>query len=126
MGCGSPFGGFVSPFVGFCIWICFIFFLQKSQWPMVIGGFGYGFTIERRKIKVLGFREFGYGFTILISPQPYQTPNFYKFFSKLSLYVGNLFSFFLFFFFCGLTHTHYSIFSLCLVSKKIKGKKNIR
>ena len=28
-----------------------------------------------------------------------------------------------FFFFWGLTHTHYSIFSLCLVSKKIKGKK---
>ena len=37
--------------------------------------------------------------------------------------------FFLFFFFLlffwGLTHTRYSIFSLCLVSKKIKGKKNI-
>ena len=52
MGCGSPFGGFVSPFVGFvgfCIWICFIFFLQKSQWPVVIGGFGYGFTIERKE-----------------------------------------------------------------------------
>ena len=29
------------------------------------------------------------------------------------------------FFFKGLTHTHYSIFSLCLVYKKIKGKKNI-
>ena len=52
MGCGSPFGGFVSPFegfVGFCIWVCFIFFLQKSQWPVVIGGFGYGFTIERKE-----------------------------------------------------------------------------
>ena len=57
MGCGSLFGGFVSPFVGFfvfCIWVCaffffFFFFLQKSQWPMVIGGFGYGFTIERKE-----------------------------------------------------------------------------
>ena len=52
MGCGSPFGGFVSPFmgfVGFCIWVCFIFFLQKSRWPVVIGGFGYGFTIERKE-----------------------------------------------------------------------------
>ena len=51
MGCASPFGGFVSPFVGFvgfCIWVCFIF-LQKSRWPVVIGGFGYGFTIERKE-----------------------------------------------------------------------------
>ena len=74
---------------------------------------------EKRKIEVLGFREFAYGFTISISPQPYQTLGFFKFFSKSSLYVGKLF-----FFWC-LTHTHYSIFSLCLVSKKIKGKKNI-
>ena len=40
MSCGSPFGGFVSPFVGFvgfCIWVCFIFFLQKSRWPVVMG-----------------------------------------------------------------------------------------
>ena len=53
MGCGSPFGGFVSPFVGFvrfCIWVCFIlFFLQKSRWPVGIGGFGYAFTIERKE-----------------------------------------------------------------------------
>ena len=63
---------------------------------------------EKRKIEVLGFREFAYGFTISISPQPYQTPGFSKFFSKFSLYIGNLF----FFFFWGLTHTHYSIFSL--------------
>ena len=81
---------------------------------------------EKRKIEALGFREFGYGFTISISPQPYQTPGFSKFFSKSSLYVGELlFSFFFFLFFSGLTHTRYSIFSLCLVSKKIKGKKNI-
>ena len=77
---------------------------------------------EKRKIEVLGFREFGYGFTISISPQPYQTPDFSKFFSKSSLYVGKA-SFF--FFFWVLTHTHYSIFSLCLVCKKIEGKKNI-
>ena len=50
---------------------------------------------EKRKIEVLGFREFGYGFTISISPQPYQTPGFSKFFSKSSLYVGKHF-FFLF------------------------------
>ena len=60
MGCGSPFGGFVSPFVGFvgfCIWV-FILFLQKLQWPVVMGGFGYGFTIERKeRERFLGFRE---------------------------------------------------------------------
>ena len=122
MGCGSPFGGFVSPFVGFvgfCIWVYFIFFAEitvaNSYWWIWL----WLHNREKRKIKVLGFREFGYGFTILISPQPYQTPNFYKFFSKSSLYVGKHF------FFKGLTHTHYSIFSLCLVSKKIKGKNNI-
>ena len=55
MGCGSPFGGFVSPFVGFVGFafgfaLFFIFlFLQKSQWQVVIGGFGYGFTIERKE-----------------------------------------------------------------------------
>ena len=49
---------------------------------------------EKIKIEVLGFREFGYGFTGLISPQPYQTLGFSKFFSKSSLYVGNLFFFF--------------------------------
>ena len=51
MGCGSPFGGFVSPFVDFAFgFASFIFyFLQKSQWLVVIGGFGYGFTIERKE-----------------------------------------------------------------------------
>ncbi|KAL0017166.1 hypothetical protein SO802_004235 [Lithocarpus litseifolius] len=43
---------------------------------------------KKRKIEVLGFREFGYGFTISISPQPYQTPGFSEFFSKSSLYVA--------------------------------------
>ena len=95
-----------------------LFFLQKSRWIWL-----WVHNRKKRKIEVLGFREFGYGFTISISPQPYQTPSFSKFFSKSSLYVGKLLLFF--FFFWGLTHTHYSIFSLCLVSKKIKGKKNI-
>ena len=36
-----------------------------------------------------------------------------------------LVSFFFLFFFWGLTHTHYSIFSLCLVFKKIKRENNI-
>ena len=124
MGRGSPFGGFVSPFVGFasfCIWVCFIFFAEIT----VASGYWWIWlwvhNREKRKIEVLGFREFGYGFTISISPQLYQTPGFSKFFSKSSLYVGKHF----FFFFKGLTHTHYSIFSLCLVSKKINGKKNI-
>ena len=56
MGSGSPFGGFVSPFVGFFLVFAFGFalffiflFLQKSQWQVVIGGFGYGFTIERKE-----------------------------------------------------------------------------
>ena len=39
------------------------------------------------------------------------------------MWVSFFFFFFFFLFFWGLTHTHYSIFSLCLVSKKIKGKK---
>ena len=53
MGCGSPFGGFVSPFVDFAFrfasFFFSFFFLQKSQWLVVIGGFGYGFTIERKE-----------------------------------------------------------------------------
>ena len=56
MGSGSPFGGFVSPFMGFFLVFAFGFalffiflFLQKSQWQVVIGGFGYGFTIERKE-----------------------------------------------------------------------------
>ena len=52
MGCGSPFGGFVSPFVDFAFGFASsssFFFLQKSQWLVVIGGFGYGFTIERKE-----------------------------------------------------------------------------
>ena len=51
MGCGSAFGGFVSPFVGFvgfCSWIRFIFFAEITV-AMVIGGFGYAFTIERKE-----------------------------------------------------------------------------
>ena len=77
---------------------------------------------EKRKIEVLGFREFAYGFTISISPQPYQTPSFSKSSPNRPCM---LVSFFFLLFFWGLTHTHYSIFSLCLVFKKIKGKKNI-
>ena len=94
---GSPFGGFVSPFVGFasfCIWVCFIFFAEIT----VASGYWWIWlwvhNREKRKIEVLGFREFRYGFTILISPQPYQTLGFSKFFSKSSLYVGKLFFFF--------------------------------
>ena len=52
MGCGSPFGGFCVTICGFCWFLhlgFFIFFLQKSQWPVVMGGFGYGFTIERKE-----------------------------------------------------------------------------
>ena len=52
MGYGSPFGGFVSPFVDFAFGFASsssFFFLQKSQWLVVIGGFGYGFTIERKE-----------------------------------------------------------------------------
>ena len=37
---------------GFC-WFLYLgllyFFLQKSRWPVVIGGFDYGFTIERKE-----------------------------------------------------------------------------
>ena len=96
MGCGSPFGGFVSPFVGFvgfCIWVYFIFFAEITvassyQWIWL-----WVHNKEKRKIEILGFREFGYGFTISISPQPYQTLGFSKFFSKSSLYVGKLFFF---------------------------------
>ena len=54
MGYGSPFGGFVSPFVGFVGFafgfaFFFFFFVQESRWPMVIGAFGYEFTIERKE-----------------------------------------------------------------------------
>ena len=101
MGCGSPFGGFVSPFVdfafGFASSFFFFFFFAKIT---VASGYWWIWlwvhNREKRKIEVLGFREFGYGFTISISPQPYQTPSFSKFFSKLSLYVGKLLFSFLF------------------------------
>ena len=100
MGCGSPFGGFVSPFVdfafGFASSSSFFFFAEIT----VASGYWWIWlwvhNREKRKIEVLGFREFGYGFTISISPQPYQTPSFSKFFSKLSLYVGKLLFSFLF------------------------------
>ena len=114
MGCGSPFGGFVSPFVGFvgfCIWVCFIFFAEITvangyQWIWL-----WVHNREKRKIEVLGFREFGYGFTISILPQPYQTPGFSKFFSKSSLYVGKLLFSFLFFSFVFLRFNTYPLFN---------------
>ena len=62
--CGSPFGGFVSPFVGFvgfCIWVCFIFFAEIT----VASGYRWIWlwvhNREKRKIEVLGFREFVMG-----------------------------------------------------------------
>ena len=88
----------------FCVTICgFCWFLQLDLLYCFFrnhGGHGYWWiwlcihNREKRKIEVLSFREFGYGFTISISPQPYQTPGFSKFFSKSSLYVGKHFFFF--------------------------------
>ena len=71
MGCGSPFGCFVSPFVGFvgfCIWVCFIFFAEITVASYYWWIWLWVHNKEKRKIEVLGFREFGYGFTISISP----------------------------------------------------------
>ena len=117
MGCGSLFGGFVSlfvGFVGFCIWVCFILFYFFAEITVVKGYWWIWLWVhnrEKRKIEVLGFREFGYGFTISISPRPYQTPSFSKFFSKSSLYVGKLLLFFLFFSFFFLRFNTYPLFN---------------
>ena len=130
MGCGSPFGGFVSPFVGFvgfCIWVCFIFFAEIT----VANGYWWIWlwvhNREKRKTEVLGFREFCYGFTISISPQPYQTPSFSKFFSKSSLYVGKLLFSFLFFSFVFLRFNTYPLFNFLSLFgfQENKREKNI-
>ena len=123
MGCGSPFGGFVSPFVDFAFGFASsssFFFLQKSQWLVVIGGFGYGFTIERKERYRFWVLE-----NLVMGSQSQSHHNHIKCLASLNSSLNRpcmLVSIF-FFFFKGLTHTHYSIFSLCLVYKKIKGKK---
>ena len=92
----------------FCVTICgfcsflhlgLLYFIFFAEITMASGYWWIWLCIhnrEKRKMEVLGFREFGYGFTISISPQPYQTPGVSKFFSKSSLYVGKLFFFFFF------------------------------
>ena len=106
MGYGSPFGGFVSPFVGFvgfAFGFAFFFFgagitVANGYWCIWL----WIHNREKRKIEVLGFREFAYGFTISISPQPYQTPSFSKSSPNRPCMLVSFFSisfFFLFLFF---------------------------
>ena len=120
MGCGSPFGGFVSPFVGFvgfCIWVSFIFFAEitvaSSYWWIC-----YGFTIERKERYRFCVLE-----NLVMGSQSQSYHNHIKHLASLNSYPNRPCMLASFFFFFGLTHIHYSIFSLCLVSKKIKGKK---
>ena len=90
-----------------------LFFLQKSWWLVVIGGFGYVHNREKRKIEVLGFREFGYGFTISISPHHIKhlaslnsSPN------HPCMLVSFLFFCFLFLFFCFLFFLRFNTYPL--------------